>query len=63
MTEQNKDNQRPDAVPASLSECAAEPKYKKGDHVWAKQPEELAGRTGYVVTVDTYRMMYDVDIN
>ena len=38
MTEQNKDNQRPDAVPASLSDGAVEPKYKKGDHVWANQP-------------------------
>ena len=44
MTEQNKDNQRPDAVPASLSVDAVETKYKKGDHVWAKQPKELAGR-------------------
>lgn len=60
MTEQNKDNRRPDAVPASLSEGAVETKYKKGDHVWAKQPKELAGRTGYVRTVDTYRMVYEV---
>jgi len=60
MTERNKENERPDAVPASLSEGAVEPKYKKGDHVWAKQPKELAGRTGYVMDVDTYRMEYDV---
>jgi len=60
MTKQNKKNQRPDAVPASLSVGAVEPKYKKGDHVWAKQPKELAGRTGYVRAVDTYRMLYEV---
>lgn len=60
MEEQNKKNQRPDAVPASLSVDAVEPKYKKGDHVWAKQPKELAGRTGYVMAVDTYRMVYEV---
>ena len=60
MTEQNKKNQRPDAVPASLSGGAVEPKFKKGDHVWAKQTKELAGRTGYVMDVDTYRMVYDV---
>lgn len=60
MTKQNKKNQRPDAVPASLSVGAVEPKYKKGDHVWAKQPKELAGRTGYVRAVDTYRMVYEV---
>jgi len=60
MTEENKENQRPDVVPASLSVGAVEPKYKKGDHVWAKRPKELAGRTGYVVAVDTYRMVYEV---
>lgn len=60
MTKQNKENQRPDAVPASLSVGAVETKYKKGDHVWAKQPKELAGRTGYVMAVDTYRMRYEV---
>lgn len=60
MTEQNKKNQRPDAVPASLSVGAVETKYKKGDHVWAKQPKELAGRTGYVMAVDTRRMEYEV---
>jgi hypothetical protein len=53
-------NQRPDAVPASLSEGAVETKYKKGDHVWSKQPKELAGRTGYVMEVDTRRMEYEV---
>ena len=51
MTKQNKENQRPDAV---------EPLFKKGDHVWARQPKELAGRTGYVRAVDTYRMVYEV---
>ena len=60
MTEQEKKSERPDAVPASLSAGAVEPKYKKGDHVWAKQPKELAGRTGYVMEVDTYRMIYVV---
>lgn len=60
MAEQNKKNERPDAIPASLSVDAVEPKYKNGDHVWAKQPKELAGRTGYVRAVDTYRMVYEV---
>jgi hypothetical protein len=60
MTEQNKKNQRPDAVPASLSEGAVETKYKKGDHVWSKQPKELAGCTGYVMEVYTRRMEYEV---
>jgi len=60
MAEQNKDNQRPDAVPASLSVDAVESKYKKGDHVWAKRPKELAGRTGYVMEINTRRMEYDV---
>ena len=60
MTEENKKNQRPDAAPASLSEGAVEPKYKKGDHVWAKQPKMLAGRTGYVMAVDTDSMVYEV---
>ena len=36
------------------------PKFKVGDHVWAKQPEELHGRTGYVKAVDTARKMYEV---
>ena len=60
MTEENKENQRPDAVPASLSVGAVETKYKKGDHVWAKQPKELAGRTGYVLGIDTRRLEYEV---
>lgn len=60
MTEQNKESQRPDAVQASLSAGAVKPKYKNGDHVWAKQPKELAGRTGYVMEVDTRRMEYEV---
>lgn len=60
MAEQNKENQRPDAVPASLSEGAVEAKYKKGDHVWAKQPKKLAGRTGYVNAINFYRREYDV---
>lgn len=58
MTEQNKEGQRPDAIPASLSAGAVEPKYKKGDHVWAKRTKELAGRTGYVMEVDTLTMNY-----
>ncbi len=60
MTEENKENQRPDAVPASLSVDAVEPKYKNGDHMWAKQPKELAGRMGYVMGIDTRRMEYEV---
>lgn len=60
MTEQNKENQRPDAIPASSSVGAAEPKFKKGDHVWAKQPKELAGRTGYVIDIDTFTMNYKI---
>jgi hypothetical protein len=60
MTEKNKDNERPDAVPASLSVGAVKPKYKKGDHVWAKQPKELTGRVGYVMNIDTLRMWYEV---
>lgn len=43
MTKQNKENQRPDAVPASSSVGAVEPKFKKGDHVWAKQPKGWLG--------------------
>ena len=61
MTEENKENQRPDAVPASLSVDAVEPKYKKGDHVWARQPKRLAGRTGYVVKFYTFSMEYAID--
>ena len=61
MTEQNKKNERPDAVPASADAARGKaPKFKKGDHVWAKRPKELAGRTGYVRAVDTYRMVYEV---
>lgn len=60
MTKQNKENQRPDAVPESLSVGAVEPKYKKGDHVWSKRPKELAGRTGYVIDINTRHMEYDV---
>ena len=60
MAEENKESQLPDAAPASLSVGAVEPKYKRGDHVWSKRPKELAGRTGYVRAVDTYRMVYEV---
>ena len=61
MTEQNKENQRPDAVPVSADAARGKaPKFKKGDHVWAKRSKELAGRTGYVRAVDTYRMVYEV---
>ena len=61
MTEQNKKNERPDAVPASAGAARGKaPKFKKGDHVWSKRPKELAGRTGYVRAVDTYRMVYEV---
>lgn len=50
----------PDEVPASVATSIPTPKFKVGDHVWAKQPKELAGRTGYVTAVDTRSMMYDV---
>lgn len=60
MAEQNKENQRPDAASASLSVDAVKPKYKKGDHVWSKWPNELAGRTGYVMEVDTLTMNYKI---
>ena len=61
MTEENKKNERPDAVPVSADAARGKaPKFKKGDHVWAKRPKELAGRTGYVRAVDTYRMVYEV---
>ena len=50
----------PDAVPASVAAHAVTPKFKTGDHVWAKQPKALAGRTGYVKAVDTYKMEYMV---
>lgn len=60
MTEENKENQRPDAVPASAGAARGKtPKFKKGDHVWSKR-SILAGRTGYVRAVDTYRMVYEV---
>lgn len=52
---EGENNQRPDAV-----EDAVEPKYKKGDHVWAKQSKKLAGRTGYVMASDTLTMEYQV---
>lgn len=62
MTEQNKENQRPDAVPASSSVGAVvKPKYKKGDHVQVKWPKRLAGRTGYVMGVDELSMEYAID--
>lgn len=50
----------PDEVPASVATSIPTPKFKVGDHVWAKQPKKLAGRTGYVTAVDTRSMMYDV---
>ena len=58
--EEKKTNEQPDAVPASKARPVAEPKFKNGDHVWAKQPKELYGRTGYVMAVDTYKMEYTV---
>ena len=42
------------------TEAAPAPKFKEGDHVWAKKPEDLYGRTGHVVRVDAGKMMYDV---
>lgn len=55
-----KEKPAPDEVPASVVVSTPTPKFKAGDHVWAKQPKELAGRTGYVTAVDTRSMMYDV---
>ena len=60
MTKQNKKNERPDEVSASLSAGAVEPKFKKGDHVWSKHLKALAGRTGYVNAINFYRREYDV---
>lgn len=58
--EENKENQRPDAVPASADAARGKTsKFKKGDHVWSKR-SILAGRTGYVSAVDTYSMVYEV---
>lgn len=48
------------AAQPAIAQAAKAPKYKKGAHVWAKRPKELAGRTGYVRAVDTYRMVYEV---
>ena len=44
----------------SSSSGAVGPKFKEGDHVWAKQPKELAGRTGYVIDIDTLSMEYAI---
>ena len=54
------DDKQPDAVPASEARPLAEPKFKTGDHVWAKQPIELAGRTGYIKAFDKYKREYSV---
>ena len=48
------------AAQPAIAQAAKAPKYKEGAHVWAKRPKELAGRTGYVRAVDTYRMVYEV---
>jgi len=56
----NKDNQRPDAVSVSLSEGTVEAKYKVADRVRVKQSKKLAGRTGYVIDIDTLTMEYAV---
>ncbi len=55
-----KEEPAPDEVPASVAASAPTPKFKAGDHVWAKQPKALAGRTGIVKFIDTYRMEYSV---
>lgn len=39
---------------------SAAPKFKVGDRVCARQPKEIYGRTGYIVSVDTVLMMYVV---
>ena len=54
-------DEAPDAVPPSVSAATWTPEFKIGDHVWAKFPKELAGRTGHIKAIDTLRMMYDVD--
>lgn len=48
-------DEQPDAVPVSEARPVAEPKFKTGDHVWTKQPKELAGRTGYIKAFDEYK--------
>ena len=45
---------------AKIDHAAPTPKFKEGDHVWAKQPKDLVGRTGYVKSIDTYKMEYTV---
>ena len=37
-----------------------EPRFKKGDHVWAKNTKDLVGRTGYVKDFDRYKREYFV---
>lgn len=51
----------PNGIPVSVA-AASEwtPKFKKNDHVWSKTTKELAGRTGYVMAVDTYKKEYTV---
>ena len=53
---------KPDEVPVSVvvTEQATKPKFKAGDHVWAKTPVDLYGRTGYVKAFDARSMTYDV---
>ena len=59
MTEQNKKNQRLDAIPASLSVHAVETKYKKGNRAWTKQPKKLAGREDNADQPLTEQAAYD----
>lgn len=54
-------DEAPDVVPPSVAAATWTPEFKIGDHVWAKFPKELAGRTGYIKAIDTPHMMYDVD--
>ena len=54
------DDEQPDAIPASEARQEMEPKFRKGDHVWAKNTKELVGRTGYVKDFDRYKREYFV---
>ena len=53
----------PDEVPVSVAAAANDeyvPKFKVGDHVWAKKPKDLAGRTGYIKAIFNPKKEYDV---
>ena len=53
---------KPDEVPVSVAAANVEyvPKFKVGDHVWAKKPKDLAGRTGYIKAIFNPKKEYDV---